>query len=76
MVEWTDAVKIGSSRGIRGGGWIQALTDIDLRSSSNYGIDPTSEQANVGFRVASVPEPTSLLLTMLAGGVMLARRKR
>jgi hypothetical protein len=30
----------------------------------------------VGFRVASVPEPTSMVLMMVASGVMLIRRKR
>ncbi|MBJ7285986.1 MAG: PEP-CTERM sorting domain-containing protein, partial [Akkermansiaceae bacterium] len=36
----------------------------------------TLENSLLGFRVASVPEPTSLLLTMLASGMMLIRRKR
>jgi hypothetical protein len=47
-----------------------------LRASYRLIFDPESEGNSIGFRVASVPEPTSLLLTMLAGGVMLARRKR
>jgi formylglycine-generating enzyme required for sulfatase activity len=72
--EWNDAVISGSSRGLRGGSFSNAVTS--LRSSGRNGNDPTSENTNIGFRVASVPEPTSLLLTMLAGGVMLARRKR
>ncbi|MGA0846158.1 MAG: PEP-CTERM sorting domain-containing protein [Luteolibacter sp.] len=29
-----------------------------------------------GFRLASVPEPSAMVLTMLASGVMLMRRKR
>ena len=61
-------------RGLRGGSW--GNLEIGLRSSFRTGLDPSDESNAVGFRVASVPEPTSLLLTMLAGGVMLARRKR
>jgi formylglycine-generating enzyme required for sulfatase activity len=72
--EWNDAVISGSSRGLRGGSFNGG--EDNLRSSNRYDFVPTNELNNIGFRVASVPEPTSLLLTMLAGGVMLARRKR
>jgi formylglycine-generating enzyme required for sulfatase activity len=72
--EWNDAVISGSSRGRRGGSFTN--NELLLRSSNRNSIDPTNENYNLGFRVASVPEPTSLLLTMLAGGVMLIRRKR
>ncbi len=74
VLEWNDAVISGSSRGLRGGSFIDG--EGTLRASLRNNIDPTNENYNVGFRVASVPEPTSLLLTMLAGGVMLIRRKR
>jgi sulfatase modifying factor 1 len=75
--EWNDAVHsdiFGSLRGLRGGSF--SNLEADLRASSRNGSVPTHEANDIGFRVASVPEPTSLLLTMLAGGVMLARRKR
>jgi formylglycine-generating enzyme required for sulfatase activity len=72
--EWNDAVISGSSRGLRGGSF--NLGEINLRASLRNNSGPTRENDFLGFRVASVPEPTSLLLTMLAGGVMLARRKR
>jgi formylglycine-generating enzyme required for sulfatase activity len=72
--EWNDAVISGSSRGLRGGSFNN--NESNLRASYLVNYDPTFENNRVGFRVASVPEPTSLLLTMLAGGVMLARRKR
>jgi formylglycine-generating enzyme required for sulfatase activity len=71
--EWNDAVT-SSSRGLRGGSF--RSFEVSLRASTHINSDPTSEDSLFGFRVASVPEPTSLLLTMLAGGVMLARRKR
>jgi formylglycine-generating enzyme len=72
--EWNDAV-IGSSRGLRGGSFNNS--ENDLRASFRGSDDPTGEDFYVvGFRVASVPEPTSIVLTMLASGVMLIRRKR
>jgi formylglycine-generating enzyme required for sulfatase activity len=73
--EWNDAVISGSSRGRRGGSFA-SFGDNNLGASDRFNLDPTFEFSSIGFRVASVPEPTSLLLTMLAGGVMLARRKR
>ena len=72
--EWNDAVIPGSSRGLRGGAF--NIAENGLRASTRNNNVPSSELNFLGFRVASVPEPTSLLLTMLAGGVMLARRKR
>jgi len=74
VYEWNDVVMSGSSRGLRGGAWTGA--EVDLRSSNRGSNDPTYEWNTVGFRVASVPEPLSLVLTILAGGVMFARRKR
>jgi sulfatase modifying factor 1 len=68
--EWNDAVISDSSRGLRGGAWYYAGSN--LASSYRTNSVPTNESDNIGFRVASVPEPTS----MLAGGMMLIRRKR
>jgi formylglycine-generating enzyme required for sulfatase activity len=72
--EWNDAVISGSSRGLRGGAWFYNVNY--LRSSNRFYNDPTFEYNYFGFRVASVPEPTSILLSMFAGGMMLIRRKR
>jgi formylglycine-generating enzyme required for sulfatase activity len=73
--EWNDAV-IGSSRGYRGSSW-HHYGDHYLASSNRYKLDaPSSEFFHLGFRLASVPEPSSLVLTMLASGVVLIRRKR
>jgi formylglycine-generating enzyme required for sulfatase activity len=75
--EWNDAVISGSSRGRRGG----SFTNFEnfLHSSGRNDGVPTLESNIIGFRVASVnaiPEPSSMLLTMVAGGMMLIRRKR
>jgi formylglycine-generating enzyme required for sulfatase activity len=72
--EWNDAVN-GSSRGLRGG----AFSDNPFTMQSLFPayIPPSTESSSVGFRLASVvPEPSSLVLTMLASGVMIMRRKR
>jgi sulfatase modifying factor 1 len=74
--EWNDAVISGisgPSRLLRGGAWTGNAAG--LHASTRNTNDPTNEDAVVGFRVASVPEPASLLLTMLAGGVLMIRRK-
>jgi formylglycine-generating enzyme required for sulfatase activity len=74
--EWNDAVISDSKRGTRGGSWVGGSSGISLRSSDRDSFVPTKETILIGFRVASVPEPTSLLLSMLAGGMILIRRKR
>ena len=72
--EWNDAV-ISSARGVRGGSW--GLTDGSyLASSFRGGEGPSTDNLLLGFRLASVPEPSSLVLSVLASGVMLLRRKR
>jgi formylglycine-generating enzyme required for sulfatase activity len=74
--EWNDAVISGSSRGLRGGSFNYGESYLRASHRNDF-LDPSDEGVSLlGFRVASVPEPTSLLLTMLAGGVMLIRRKR
>jgi formylglycine-generating enzyme required for sulfatase activity len=77
--EWNDAVISGSYRGLRGGGWdnSDSFGYVDgLRSSGRFSGDPEFYSFDFGFRVASVPEPTSMVLSVLAGGMMLIRRKR
>lgn len=71
--EWNDAV-IGSTRGMRGGSY--SGSELSLRSSESFNYDPAVGFANVGFRVASVPEPATTFLTMIAGTLVLMRRKR
>ena len=74
VYEWNDAVISGSYRGLRGGSWSDAGSY--LRSSGRGNGSPSSEYGLVGFRVASVPEPTSVVLAMVASGMLLVRRKR
>lgn len=73
VFEWNDAV-IGSLRGLRGGSW-DDNSDL-LPASIRFDTTATEEGGGVGFRVASVPEPSALLLTMIAASVSLTRRRR
>jgi formylglycine-generating enzyme required for sulfatase activity len=73
--EWIDAVDF-SARVLRGGSWFYYPVGI-MDSSARAMTDPSNEQFDMGFRLASaVPEPSSWVLTMLASGVVLIRRKR
>ena len=69
--EWNETL-IGSDRGIRGGSKVISINA--LRPSFRTYVYPSHEYNDLGFRVASVPEPTTLFLLCL-GAVML-RRKR
>ena len=72
--EWNDAVISGSSRGLRGGSWYDG--DGNLASSGRDLYDPSGEYSLIGFRVASVPEPSCVVLTIFASGMLVTRRKR
>jgi sulfatase modifying factor 1 len=75
--EWNDAVN-GSSRGQRGGSWV-TFDDSLLQSFAFETDPPTAEADNVGFRVASVPEPSTyalLALTAAGLGAHALRRRR
>ena len=72
--EWNDAIISGSSRGLRGGAW--AFDGNLLRASVRNGNTPKLEFNDVGFRVASVPEPSAVLLISFAVGASLTRRRR
>jgi sulfatase modifying factor 1 len=76
--EWNDSAASDLYRGLRGGAWYwdDYTRFHDLRSSDRMINEPTFKYAALGFRLASVPEPTSMLLSMFAGGMMLIRRKR
>jgi sulfatase modifying factor 1 len=79
-------VMVSSGHGAFGGSWQDSWADASqgyhyLAWTTDVEFEAGGFRLAEGFRVggatdASVPEPTSLLLTMLAGGVMLARRKR
>ena len=79
--EWNETAYDGSNniagenRELRGGSWSynRFLLDAWIR---NGGDRPADEYSYFGFRVASVPEPSSLSLLVLGGVVMALRRRR
>jgi formylglycine-generating enzyme required for sulfatase activity len=79
--EWNDAMS-GSLYVVRGGAWQSFPIHFDGSGgliSTNRSIVEASGGPFInyfGFRVAAVPEPSALIFSMLASGVMLIRRKR
>ncbi len=71
--EWNDVI-IGSSRGLRGGSF-STIGQVALRASTRSNNTPSNEGFNVGFRVASVPEPSVTVAGLLASGLLLRRRR-
>ncbi len=77
--EWSESAYDGSNnvttegRAMRGGGWLSS--ELGLRSSLRFNYAPTYEDGGIGFRVASVPEPSAALLVLMAGGAWLLRRR-
>ena len=81
VYEWAESAydRINNSssedREVRGGNWLNS--ESILRSSNRGSLAPsTSGNFGVGFRVASVPEPTSTVLMCSAGLLAIARRRR
>ena len=80
VLEWSESAYDGinnsssEARAFRGGDWY--YTEDDLRSSSRFNVSPSYSIDYIGFRVASVPEPTSTVLMCSAGLLALARRRR
>lgn len=80
VIEWNESALDGSndvsseSRTVRAGTYGTAATA--LRSSAWFGVLPGDSDPIVGFRVASVPEPSSTVLILSAGLLALARRRR
>ncbi len=67
VFQFNEAVFTGGTypvaRGVRGGSWAQS--EGNLLSSSRFSTDPSVEAHYSGFRVASVPEPSTFALAVL-----------
>ena len=78
--EWVDGVMsyVPLTVGVNGGMWdsIGGGADGGLGASANGAKYPGNESIYTGFRLASVPEPSCVVLTILASGVLVTRRKR
>lgn len=68
VFEWNEAILVGSERGARGGSF--GHTAVTLAAFNRYDSHPSLNDHLLGFRVVSVPEPsTALLLSVgLVGG--------
>ncbi|MEM9479950.1 MAG: SUMF1/EgtB/PvdO family nonheme iron enzyme [Verrucomicrobiota bacterium] len=78
--EWNESAFDGTNnasfedRAVRGGVW--DLPEVNLRSSNRDFLgSPASEFVDVGFRVASVPEPSAALMMMMGLGALCLRRR-
>lgn len=60
-------------RWLRGGAWYN-LAD-NLQSSDINSSGPASDHTVIGFRVASIPEPSAALLLIVVGGAWMLKRR-
>jgi hypothetical protein len=83
IFEWNESAFDGTNssasenRDIRGGNWFDS--ELYLRSSIRYDVGPSFEGSDLGFRVASVPEPSTCAIALAGlacGGYSLFRRRR
>ena len=79
--EWNESAFAGTNslssedRAVRGGYWLNPA--VTLRSSDRSLFDPAFDFHGFGFRVASVPEPSTYALLLLgAGAVYLWKRRK
>lgn len=75
VLEWNEDLSgLGTLRVLRGGSWDDNVSS--LSSSAYSAFLPTAEVATIGFRIASVPEPSSIALLGLGSLTLLFRRVR
>ena len=75
VLEWNEALIEGSARGLRGGSFISGSAS-SLRSSFRSASSPTGLSGTFGFRVATVPEPSTYALAAIGIIALLCVRRR
>jgi sulfatase modifying factor 1 len=74
VAEFNDAIYYGSDRTIRGGAFHAGYWYLGAWNRAYY--SPTQASGDVGFRVAEVPEPCSLMLLGAAGSIAFVIRRK
>jgi len=80
VFEWNESAftapndSSSEDRAVRGGFW--SNSEDGLRSSIRVDDNPADEVSVVGFRVASVPEPSTAFMILIPVGAWLLRRRR
>lgn len=74
VIQWNEAPIGGVYRGVRSGAF-SSFGPNDLLSSSRYVGPPQDGFDSAGFRVASIPEPGTAMLAILACGLLWSKRK-
>ncbi len=72
--EWTEAVVFGAYRGLGGGSF--GFDNSYLFAANRYYNVPTSETTYFGFRIALVPDPSTLAIMLLASPWVLSSGRR
>jgi hypothetical protein len=78
--EWNESAFDGSNnfssedRALRGGIWLGSVV-LMLALNRGFG-DPSFENGDVGFRVASVPEPSTYVLVLMGAGALYLWKRR
>jgi formylglycine-generating enzyme len=73
VCEWNETSLHGPNRGWRGGSF---MDQYNIHASWRGGTSPPNEYGYVGFRIAEVPEPVSLLFLALGGLAMMLTKTR
>jgi formylglycine-generating enzyme required for sulfatase activity len=63
--EWNETLILSSFRGLRGGSWFSNISLV-LNASNRSFVSPTVRNDSMGFRVATIPEPSTMCLGTLA----------
>jgi len=73
LAQWNETIYPGPYRGMRGGASAGTYTGLQ---SGVFSFDaPSSQYPTIGFRVAQVPDPTSIGILAIGGMAMLSRRR-